>query len=76
MAESWKVDPFSTGVLFTGWKEREDAQLLWKWRDTYDPLAVYLPKTWLLREGWLKFGRVSYYEVPSQRPIAHGAPLS
>jgi REP element-mobilizing transposase RayT len=76
MAESWKVDPFSTGLLFTGWKEREDAQLLWKWRDTYDPLVVYLPKTWLLREAWLKHGRVSYYEVPSQRPIAHGAPIS
>jgi REP element-mobilizing transposase RayT len=70
MSKSWKVDPYSTGVLFTGWKEHADRQLMWKWRDTYDPLVVYLPKTWLLRESWLKYGRISYYAVPSARPIA------
>jgi REP element-mobilizing transposase RayT len=61
----WKVDPYSSGVHFLGWKEREDAVVLWRWRDTYDPLVVYQPKTWLLREGWLKHGRVSFFEVPS-----------
>jgi len=70
-AESWKVDPYSTGVFFDGWKEREGAEVLWKWRETYDPLVVYFPKSWLLREGWRKHGLVELAEVPSskQRPV-------
>jgi REP element-mobilizing transposase RayT len=67
-ARDWNVDPYSTGVLFCGWREREDAVWLWKWRDTYDPLVVYLPKTWLLREGWLIYGTIPFREVPSARP--------
>ena len=66
-ASSWKVDPFSSGYQFMGWKEREDAETLWKGPDTYDALVVYFPKTWLLREGYLKHGRVSFYEVPGPR---------
>jgi putative transposase len=66
---NWNVDPFSTGVLFSGWKEREDAQLLWKWRETYRPMVVYFPKTWLLSEGWRKAGLISFYEVPSKPPL-------
>jgi REP element-mobilizing transposase RayT len=65
-ATEWNVDPYSSAVHFLGWKEREDAVVLWRWRDTYDPLVVYQPKSWLLREGWLKHGRISFYEVPSQ----------
>ena len=68
---TWKVDPFSTGALFAGWKEREDAPLLWKTPMTYEPLVVYLPSTWLLQKGWLRGGgRFSVYQVPSQRPVA------
>jgi hypothetical protein len=52
LAKTWNVDPFSTGIVFTGWKERAGEPFLWKWRDTYEPLIVYLPKTWLLSEGW------------------------
>ena len=64
----WNVDPFSTGVLFAGWKEREGAELMWNWRRSYQPLFVYLPKTWLLREGWLKGGpRIQFREVPGPR---------
>jgi REP element-mobilizing transposase RayT len=68
-ASEWKVDPFSTGVLFPDWKERLDEPLQWRWRDTYDPLVVYRPRTWLLREGWRKAGTISYFAVPS-RPRA------
>jgi REP element-mobilizing transposase RayT len=64
VAQGWNVDPFSTGVVFTGWKERE-GKFLWKWRESYERLVVYLPQTWLLREGWLKHGRISFHEVPS-----------
>ena len=66
VARGWKVDPFSTGFLFAGWKERENEPLLWRRRATYEPLVVYLPQTWLLREGWRKHGRISYDEVPSR----------
>ena len=67
---SWNVDPFSSGFQFLGWKERENAEVFWRGRDTYDPLAVYLPKTWLLSQGWLKHGRISFYEVPGPRSVA------
>jgi REP element-mobilizing transposase RayT len=63
-AQTWNVDPFSSGVLFDGWKEREDEVTLWRWRDTYDPLVVYLPKTWLLREGWRMYGLVGFHDLP------------
>ena len=65
VARTWNVDPYSTGLLFSGWKEREEAQLMWRWPETYEPLAVYVPQTWLLREGWRKHGRIAYREVPS-----------
>jgi REP element-mobilizing transposase RayT len=64
-ARTWKVDPFSTGVLFDGWRGREEPRPMWRWPDTYYPLVVYLPKTWLLQTGWLKHGRIAFDEVPS-----------
>jgi len=63
-ARGWNVDPYSSGVVFDGWKQREHEHLLWKWRDTYDPLFVYLPKTWLLREGWRKYGLIRFEYIP------------
>ncbi len=63
--ETWNVDPYSTGWHFMGWRERADEDVHWRHRDTYDPLVVYFPKTWLLREGWRKAGTISFYEVPS-----------
>jgi hypothetical protein len=38
---------------------------LWRGPPSYDPLVVYQPKTWLLREDWKKAGPVSCNEVPS-----------
>jgi len=71
----WNVDPFSTGALFFGWKALEDAHVMWPLPSTYDPLVVYLPKTWLLSEGWLRHGRITFREVPSQprTRVADGA---
>ena len=68
-AATWNVDPYSSGFLFPGWKEREEAELLWKGPDTYDPLVVYFPKTWLLSQGWMRHGRISFHEVPSERLV-------
>ena len=68
----WKVDWFSTAAMFPGWAEYADEPedrryFLWKGPDTYDPLIVYQPRTWLLREGWKKAGPISKDEVPSAR---------
>ena len=61
------VDKFSTGVLFSGWRERENARWFWKWNDDdYKPLVVYLPQTWMLSEGWKRGGgTIPFNYVPS-----------
>jgi REP element-mobilizing transposase RayT len=63
--QTWRVDPFSTGVLFPGWREDLDRATLRRWRATYDPLVVYQPRTWLLREGWRKGGTVGHDDTPT-----------
>jgi len=68
-ARTWRVDPFSTGVLFDGWKEREAADFYMPYRETYQPMIVYLPKTWLLREGWRRHGLIRFDEVPSAKKL-------
>ena len=65
----WKVDPFSTGAQFGGWKELEDKIVMWPVRETYDPLIVYLPRTWLLTAGWQMYGLIGTREVPSQAKL-------
>jgi REP element-mobilizing transposase RayT len=69
LASTWKVDPFSTGVLFGGWKELEASQVMWKWRETYQPMIVWWPKTWILSEGWRRYGLIGTDEVPSARRV-------
>jgi REP element-mobilizing transposase RayT len=64
-ARSWRVDPFSSGALFFGWKELEDSPTLWPLRPTYHPLIVLRPRTWLLSKGWSqRHPLISVYEVP------------
>jgi len=63
-AQTWKVDPFSSGATFTGWKELEHAAVLWPLPPTYHPLIVFRPRTWLLR-SWDQFcPLISVREVP------------
>ena len=62
---SWRVDPFSSAIVFPGWAEFGDDPFLWRGPPTYDPLIVYQPRTWLLREGWRKVGPISCHAVPS-----------
>jgi len=64
---SWKLDWFSSAILFPGWVEYGDEAFLWRGPPTYDPLIVHQPRTWLLREGWRKAGTISCYEVPSAK---------
>jgi putative transposase len=67
LPSTWLVDPFSTGILFPDWQELEDKALMWPIRETYDPLMVFRPRSWLLREGWKIHGPISAREVPSKR---------
>lgn len=68
-AKRWDMDPFSSAISFGAWKEYENELFMRKPPPTYEGLVVYLPKTWLLREGWRKSGPISMYEVPSSRPV-------
>src|SRR5258705_11835477 len=61
----WKIDWFSSAGMFPGWAEYGDEPFMWRGPVTYDPLVVYQPRTWLLREGWRKAGSISCREVPA-----------
>jgi len=62
---TWAVDWFSSAAMFPDWQEyRDDEGFLWRGPSTYDPLMVFRPKTWLLREGWRKAGAISCRDVP------------
>jgi REP element-mobilizing transposase RayT len=56
------ADPFSTGPSFTGWNRQIDDD----WPATYEPLPVWEPKTWLLREGWRMYGLIDPDAVPGK----------
>src|SRR5215471_16816130 len=62
LASTWLVDPFSSGISFPDWTERADQPRLWPIRDTYDPLMVRRPQSWVLRKGWKTTGSISYRE--------------
>jgi len=71
-ARTWLVDPFSSGIQFPDWLERQDQPWMWPFRDTYDPMMVRRPESWLLRDGWRKAGTISYRDVPA----AHREPTA
>jgi REP element-mobilizing transposase RayT len=64
---TWTIDWFSTAAMFPGWAEYGDEVFLWRGPPTYDPLVVYQPRSWLLREGWRKAGPISCHEIPSTK---------
>ena len=67
LASTWLIDPFSSGILFPGWIELQDRPWMWPIRDSYDPLLVQRPRSWLLAEGWTRGGGpISAHDVPSQ----------
>ncbi|MFT3693362.1 MAG: transposase [Kofleriaceae bacterium] len=60
---AWPCDPYSSGPVFTGWRELGGKALALP--SLYRPLVVTPASTWLLRVGWkLRNGNVSLYEVP------------
>jgi REP element-mobilizing transposase RayT len=57
----WRVDPYSSGVAFVGWKEHPEP---WPIPPGYEPLPVARPRSWLLRAGWRGQGAISLFETP------------
>jgi REP element-mobilizing transposase RayT len=66
IAATWLVDPFSSGIRFADWKELEGKAFLWNHRETYDPLMVRRPASWLLTQGWKLHGTISARDVPGR----------
>jgi len=60
------VDPFSSGILFPDWVELQDKAVMWPIRETYDPMMVRRPRSWLLADGWKLAGSISAREIPSK----------
>lgn len=58
-----KIDEFSSGALFMGWRERRTCVL----PNGYEPPAIKPPSSWLLARGWKRAHPISVYEVPSAR---------
>ena len=56
------VDPFSSGPWFDGWRSSSARVLVL-------PPILARARTWLLREGWLRHGRVGVHEYPAS---SHG----
>lgn len=53
------VDPYSTAILFDGWREARFAV-----PDGYEPLPVAGARTWLLTVGWRRHPLIGLREVP------------
>lgn len=70
-AKRWFMDPYSSACVFDGWKEMEHEYVYRKPPPNYQQLIVWLPKTWLLREGWRRHGLIRMDEVPG--PLAKPA---
>ncbi len=64
---TWLLDPFSSAVSFDGWKELEEMTEPWHLPETYRPLVVSPPQSWLLLVGWKIAGPISARAIPSAR---------
>ena len=64
LSATWLIDPFSSGISFPDWQELEGKLTMWPIRETYDPLMVRRPQSWLLCEGWKRHGPISARHVP------------
>lgn len=60
---TWLIDLFSSGAVYPGWKELE-GRPMWSLPANYEPLHVFGPRTWLLREWPRFYPLISAYEVP------------
>jgi putative transposase len=56
---TWRLDPFSSAVMFDGWRDRHFIR-----PPGFVAPLVLEPTTWLLRIGWRKHGLLDPGEVP------------
>jgi putative transposase len=56
---AWRLDPFSSSVMFDGWRDRHFNR-----PPGYVAPLVLEPTTWLLRIGWRKRGLIDPDEIP------------
>ena len=66
LEKPWKVDPYSSSLSFDGWKQREKVGFYYAAPKGYPPPFVWLPKTWLLSEGWRRYGLIDQLDVPGR----------
>ena len=59
-----KVDPYSSGANFGGWRELGDSPVLDEPPEVFSRLSTSLPQTWLLQTGWAKAGNISAFATP------------
>ena len=60
------VDPYSTGVWFTGWKDLE--YQLFSLPAGFEPLPSANPMSWLMTAGWRKHPPIDPREIPGPLP--------
>ena len=68
LARAYRIDPYSTAASFDGWRDLADAARYFP--STYDPLPAFAPRTWYLRDGWRRYGRIATRERPGARAPA------
>jgi REP element-mobilizing transposase RayT len=64
VARGWSIDLFSSGVHFNGWKERATELFAPELPLGYQPMLVWLAKSWLLTTGWRRHGLIGFHEIP------------
>ena len=64
---TWLADPFSSGISFPDWHEREAEHCMPRLPRDYDPLIVRRPRSWLLQSGWKRVGVIRASDSPGRR---------
>jgi REP element-mobilizing transposase RayT len=65
-----RIDPFSSGVLFEGWKERTQAVSI---PEGFEAPRVSAAQTWYLTKGYKLGTPISVWAVPSSKPVRAAA---
>jgi hypothetical protein len=68
--------PRSSAIGATFDERTETPFAAWKPRETYQPIPVRMPRTWLLSTGWRRYGLVGLREVPGPKAGARATAWS